>query len=153
MPFVGPPCISTPTSATAPLRSSVPYTRRPRSRLGNPAWLRRSGGRHRFRRSSSPPVQARHSTPRPSRFRLRLRSSMPGERAIKIIYHIHRRQPARLRSSPIQITPLSVVNPTKCKEAATAPEASGGGRCRCGATNYNAKLPAVASAITSSYVM
>ena len=33
-------------------------------------------------------------------------------------------------------------------EAATAPEASGSGRCRCGATNYSAKITADASAIT-----
>ena len=39
------------------------------------------------------------------------------------------------------------------KEAATAPESSGGGRCRCGATNCIANLPADASAITSHYVM
>ena len=47
------------TSATAARRSPVPYARRPRSRLGNPARQSRSGGRHRFRRSPSPPVQAR----------------------------------------------------------------------------------------------
>ena len=39
------------------------------------------------------------------------------------------------------------------KEAATAPEASGSGRCRCCATNCFANLPADASTITSSYVM
>ena len=32
------------SSATAPRRSSFPFARRPRSRLGNPARLRRSGG-------------------------------------------------------------------------------------------------------------
>ena len=48
----------------------------------------------------------------------------------------------------------AIRNPNKLqKEAATAPEASGSGRCRCGATNCITKLPAVASAITSSYVM
>jgi len=30
------------------------------------------------------------------------------------------------------------------KEAATAPEASGGGRCRCGATNSSGELAVVA---------
>ena len=39
------------------------------------------------------------------------------------------------------------------KEAATAPETSGSGRCRCGANNYSAKFAADASTITSSYVM
>ena len=39
------------------------------------------------------------------------------------------------------------------KEAAAAPETSGSGRCRCGATNYSVNLPTVASTITSSYVM
>ena len=38
-------------SATAALRSPVPCARRPRSRLGIPARLRRSGGRHRFRQA------------------------------------------------------------------------------------------------------
>ena len=47
------------TSATAALRSPVPFARQPRSRHGIPARLHRSGGRHRFRRSPSPPVQAR----------------------------------------------------------------------------------------------
>ena len=43
----------------------------------------------------------------------------------------------------------AIRNPNKVqKEAATAPETSGSGRCRCGATNCYAKLPAVASAIT-----
>ena len=49
------------SSATAAIRSPFPFARRPRSRLGNPAWMCQSGGRHRFRQSSSPPVQARHS--------------------------------------------------------------------------------------------
>ena len=64
-----------------------------------------------------------------------------------------RRQPARLvpRRSGSR---LDVRKSNKLqKEAATAPEASGSGRCRCGATNYNDNLPADASAITSSYVM
>ena len=42
-------------------RSILPSPRHiaPRSRLGNLARLGRSGGRHRFRQASSPPVQAR----------------------------------------------------------------------------------------------
>ena len=68
-------------SATAVRRSPVPCARRPRSRLGIPARLRWSGGRHRFRQASSLPFQARRS-PRPSRFRLCLRSSMPGETSL-----------------------------------------------------------------------
>ena len=55
----GRPASSKRTSATAARRSSAPYARRPRSRFGSPARLRRSGGRHRFRQASSPPVQAR----------------------------------------------------------------------------------------------
>ena len=39
------------TSATAALRSPVPCARRPRSRLGIPARLSWSGGRHRFRQA------------------------------------------------------------------------------------------------------
>ena len=49
---------------------------------------------------------------------------------------------------------LVVLIPNKVqKEAATAPEVSGSGRCRCGATNSSANLSADASAITSHYVM
>ena len=55
----GRPASSKRTSATAARRSSAPYARRPRSRLGIPARLRWSGGRHRFRQASSPPVQVR----------------------------------------------------------------------------------------------
>ena len=51
---------------------------------------------HRFRRVGPP---------RPSRFRLRLRSSMPGERAAPIICLFPGVNRARLRSSPIRITP------------------------------------------------
>ena len=45
----------------ATVQAFTTFARRPRSRLGIPVRLRRSGGRHRFRRSSSPPVQARRS--------------------------------------------------------------------------------------------
>ena len=55
----GRPASAKQPSATAPLRSSLHYARRPRSRLGNPVRLRRSGGEHRFRQPSSPQVQAR----------------------------------------------------------------------------------------------
>ena len=44
----GRPASTKRTSATAPRRSSVPYALRPRSRLGIPARLRRSGGRRRL---------------------------------------------------------------------------------------------------------
>ena len=82
-----------------------PSARRPRSRLGNPARLRRSAGRHRFRQSSSPPVQARQSaatfpvSPPPAFIHAR-RTAHPTS-----FCPIYRRQPARLPSSPIRITP------------------------------------------------
>ena len=55
----GRPASTKHTSATAARRSPVTCARRPRSRLGSPARLRWSGGRHRFRQASSPPVQVR----------------------------------------------------------------------------------------------
>ena len=60
--------------------------------------------------------------------------------------------PAAFRADPDHASAIRNSNKLQ-KEAATAPESSGGGRCRCGATNCSAKLPADASAITSSYVM
>ena len=60
--------------------------------------------------------------------------------------------PASIRADPDHASVVRKSNKLQ-KIAATAPETSGGGRCRCGATNYSAKLFAVASAITSSYVM
>ena len=44
----GRPASTKHTSATAARRSPVPYARRPRSRLGSPSRLRRSGGRRRL---------------------------------------------------------------------------------------------------------
>ena len=93
-----------------------PSARRPRSRLGIPARLRRSGGRHRFRRSSSPPVQARRFaatfsvSPPPAFIHARITA-----RIISFSL-ISRRQPARLRSLPIRITPLLFATPTKCEK-------------------------------------
>ena len=49
----GRPASTKRTSATAALRSPVPNARRPRSRLGIPARLRRSGGRRRFALAAS----------------------------------------------------------------------------------------------------
>ena len=70
-------------SATASLRSSFPYARRPQSRLGNPAQLRRSGGRRRFALSASrlprcASLETRSAQPPP--LRLRPASPTPGER-------------------------------------------------------------------------
>ena len=93
------------TSATAALRSPVPFARRPRSRLGIPARLRRSGGRHRFRQASSPPVQARRFAATfpvspPPAF-IHARRTGPSKCSCPFL----RRQPARLRSALIRITP------------------------------------------------
>ena len=77
---------------------------------------------HRFRRGGSP---------RPSRFRLRLLSSMPGERRKTIVFcplfgvnrpgFIPRRSGSRRCYSQIQ---------TKCKEKQPPPQIPGSGRCR-----------------------
>ena len=81
-----------------------------------PDRLRRSGGRHRFRQASSPPVQAR-------RFAATFPVSFPpafihARRTVCSISFcpINRRQPARLSSSPIRITPLLFATPTNCKK-------------------------------------
>ena len=103
------------TSATAALRSPVSFARRPQSRLGIPARLRRTGGKHRFRQASSPPVQARRFaatfpvSPQPAFIHARS-TALPN-----CFCPFLRRQPARLRSSPIRITLLLFINPTNCK--------------------------------------
>ena len=100
----------------ATVQAFTTFARRPRSRLGIPARLRRSGGRHRFRRSSSPPVQARRFaatfsvSPPPAFIHARITA-----RIISFSL-ISRRQPARLRSLPIRITPLLFATPTKCEK-------------------------------------
>ena len=93
------------SSATAAIRSPFPFARRPRSRLGNPAWMCQSGGRHRFRQASSPPVQARCSA---ATFTVSSRPGVhpcPENAPIQMFLPIFRRQPAWLRSSPRRITP------------------------------------------------
>ena len=93
------------SSATAAIRSPFPFARRPRSRLGNPAWMCQSGGRHRFRQASSPPVQARRFAATfpvspPPAF-IHARRTGPSKCSCPFL----RRQPARLRSALIRITP------------------------------------------------
>ena len=112
----GRPASTKHTSATAARRSPVPCARRPRSRLGSPARLSRSGGRLRFRQASSPPVQARRFaatfpvSPQPAFIHARS-TALPN-----CFCPFLRRQPARLRSSSVRITPLLFANPTKCKK-------------------------------------
>ena len=75
--------ISTYPSATAPLRSPFLFARRPRSRPGNPARLRRSGGRRRFALSAAREPRCASLETRsaqPPRLRLRPASPTPGER-------------------------------------------------------------------------
>ena len=111
----GRPASTKHTSATAARRSPVPCARRPRSRLGSPARLSRSGGRLRFRQASSPPVQVRRFaatfpvSPQPAFIHARS-TALPN-----CFCPFLRRQPARLRSSPIRITLLLFINPTNCK--------------------------------------
>ena len=148
LPCIGPPCIDGDPSATAALQSPILFAPRPRSRPGIPAQLCRFGGRHRFHQASSPPVQAHHFaatfpvSPSPAFIHARRTSYLkcfcpfPG---VNRPGFVPRRSGSRLCHSQIKQT---------AKEAATAPEASGSGRCRCGATNCIAKLPADASAIT-----
>ena len=124
-------CISTHPSATASLRSPFPSARRPRSRLGNPARLRRSGGRHRVRQSSSPPVQARCSAatfPVSSPPRVHPCPANGGNPMFPVSSigvnrpgFVPRRAGSRL---------VVLISHKVQKEAATVPEASGGGRCR-----------------------
>ena len=76
---------------------------------------------HRFRRGGSP---------RPSRFRLRLLSSMPGERALpNVPAHFFGVNRPGFVPSPILITPLLFATQTKCKEKQAPPEIPGSGRC------------------------
>ena len=83
----GRPASTKHTSATAARRSPVPCARRPRSRLGSPARLRRSGGRHRFRQASPAFIHARRTSV--------MQSFLPYFSA----------STARLRPAPIRITP------------------------------------------------
>ena len=62
---------------------------------------------HRFRRGVSP---------RPSRFRLRLRSSMPGERSIPNVSAHFPSSTGSASSVADRITPLLFANLTKCKK-------------------------------------
>ena len=127
----GRPASTKRTSATAALRSPVPCARRPRSRLGIPARLRRSGGRHRFRQASSPPVQARQfaatfpvsSPPRVHPCPENGASQNFSARSIGV-------NRSGFVPSPIRITPLLVATTTNCKEKQPPPEIPGSGRCR-----------------------
>ena len=92
--------------------------------------LSRSGGRHRFRQASSPPVQARRFAATfpvspPPAF-IHARRTGPSKCSCPFL----RRQPARLRSALIRITPLLFATPTNCKKKQPPPKIPGSGRCR-----------------------
>ena len=114
------------TSATAAFRSPLLYARRPRSRLGNPVWLRRSGGRHRFRQASSPPVQARcfaatFPVSHPPAFIHARRTAL-----IQSFLHDPSASTGPASSLTVPDHASVVREPNKLqKQAATAPEASG----------------------------
>ena len=99
----GRPASTKHTSATAARRSPVSSARRPRSRLGIPARLRRSGGRHRFRQASSMPGERRQSKVSAISFGV----NRPG--------FVPRRSGSRL---------VVLSSPKLQQEAATAPEIS-----------------------------
>ena len=118
-------------SATAARRSPVTCARRPRSRLGSPARLRWSGGRHRFRQASSPPVQVRRFaatfpvSPQPAFIHARrtglVQRFLHDPAASTGPASFRRRSGSRRCYSQIQ---------TKCKEKQPPPEIPGSGRCR-----------------------
>ena len=109
------------TSATAARRSPVPYARRPRSRLGNSARQSRSGGRHRFRRSPSPPVQARRFAATfpvsPSPAFIHARRTAPSQKFLP--YLPASTGPAAFRADPDHASVVRKSNKLQ-KEAATA---------------------------------
>ena len=86
-------------------------------------------GRHRFAASPTPgvltPLRSGSLLPSPPSFTHARRTQQP-----KVSCPIHRRQLIRFHSSPVQITPRCSQPNKLQKEAATAPEASGSGRCR-----------------------
>ena len=89
-----------------------PQRNAPRSRLSNPGRLSRPGGRHRFRQSSSPPVQARRFV---ATFPVSSPPSVhpcPENGSSQLFLPIIRRQPDRHRPAPNRITPLLVATPT-----------------------------------------
>ena len=126
----GRPASSKRTSATAARRSSAPYARRPRSRLGIPARLRWSGGRHRFRQASSPPVQARRfaatfPVPPPPTF-IHARRTGLVQRFLPI--PSASTAPASFLTDPDHAS--SFFPPTKFSKKPPPPEIPGSGRCR-----------------------